>query len=321
MSRAHGRNHPRAIEPKGYTPELASLTPEQLAEFGKTPERNIPGDDTHLVNYTTKHAHVPVPEKLAEFRGMMAHGVPVSDKTQFSRPEIPGAGHRRTPGQDVAPSHHKPTPVPVYLVEEGAGESPLRTIATDWITIPATGSEPARISGRDKDRKAIGLLVETAATTTNATGGNPVPGTVNSGNAAATTVNFQNPFYYPVKVVIAANGATITNVSVSGATVGTAAGTYYVNVGGYITLTYTVATPTWVWSYNGPAIPSTAVVEGVRISHEVSDLDVGKGALLPAGSAKYAWFDCEDELFAVSADTNVCVLSVVYVYEIPAAGP
>jgi hypothetical protein len=64
----------------------------------------------------------------------------------------------------------------------------------------------------------------------------------------ATTVAAQNVNSYPVQVVIAANGATITNVSVNGVTVGTAAGTYVVPAYGSISIAYAVAVPTWVWS-------------------------------------------------------------------------
>lgn len=70
---------------------------------------------------------------------------------------------------------------------------------------------------------------------------------------AATGVAVQNVNSYPVQVVISANGATITNVSVNGVTVGTAAGTYVVPAYGSISIAYSVATPTWVWSNASPA--------------------------------------------------------------------
>jgi hypothetical protein len=64
----------------------------------------------------------------------------------------------------------------------------------------------------------------------------------------ATNVVQQNVNAYPVQVVIGANGATISNVSVNGVTAGTAAGTYTVPAFGSISIAYTVATPTWTWS-------------------------------------------------------------------------
>lgn len=77
----------------------------------------------------------------------------------------------------------------------------------------------------------------------------------NGGNVPATGVAWQNPYAVTTQVVISANGATITNVSVNGITVGTAAGTYYVPAYGAISVAYSVATPTWVWT--GINIPST----------------------------------------------------------------
>lgn len=64
----------------------------------------------------------------------------------------------------------------------------------------------------------------------------------------ATGVAAQNPYSFPIQVVIAPNGATITAVTVNGVQVGTAAGTYGVPAFGSISIAYTVATPTWVWS-------------------------------------------------------------------------
>jgi hypothetical protein len=64
----------------------------------------------------------------------------------------------------------------------------------------------------------------------------------------ATTVTQQNTNPYTVSVAISANGATITSVNVNGTQVGTTAGTYLVPSLGTISITYTVATPTWVWS-------------------------------------------------------------------------
>lgn len=91
----------------------------------------------------------------------------------------------------------------------------------------------------------------------------------------ATGVAVQNPNTYPVTVVISANGATITNVTVNGLTVGTAAGTYTVPAAGTISIAYTVATPTWVWSnalgaatpavtagWDGAATPTLTVTTG-----------------------------------------------------------
>lgn len=69
----------------------------------------------------------------------------------------------------------------------------------------------------------------------------------------ATTVAVANPYATPVAAAITANGATIASVTVSGASAGTTAGTYVIPVGGTISCSYTVATPTWTW-----ALPQTS---------------------------------------------------------------
>ena len=94
----------------------------------------------------------------------------------------------------------------------------------------------------------IESIIITAPETTTA----PAITSPNGGSALSTTVTQQNPFAFPCQVVIAANGATITAVVVNGVTVGTAAGTYFVPQYGGISLTYTVATPTWVWTQASP---------------------------------------------------------------------
>jgi hypothetical protein len=105
-------------------------------------------------------------------------------------------------------------------------------------------------------------LIETIIITANPYVSGPAPSTPNSGSVLATGVAQQNTNTYPVQVVISANGATITNVSVNGITVGTAAGTYTVPAFGSISVAYTVATPTWVWTNAGGLyVPNTVVLQ------------------------------------------------------------
>jgi hypothetical protein len=59
-----------------------------------------------------------------------------------------------------------------------------------------------------------------------------------------------------------------------------------------------------------------AAPTGIRFDHEVSELDVNKGALLRAGAVSYLKLECNDELFAVSNDGSACTLSVIYLYGI-----
>jgi hypothetical protein len=63
-----------------------------------------------------------------------------------------------------------------------------------------------------------------------------------------------------------------------------------------------------------------AAPTGIRIDHEVGNLDVGKGALIRSGAVSYLKLDCNDEMFAVSNDGSACTLSVIYLYGIAGAG-
>lgn len=59
-----------------------------------------------------------------------------------------------------------------------------------------------------------------------------------------------------------------------------------------------------------------AAPTGVRIDHEIANLDANKGALIRAGGTSYLTLACNDELFAVSNDGSACTLSVIYLYGI-----
>jgi hypothetical protein len=78
----------------------------------------------------------------------------------------------------------------------------------------------------------------------------PVGGAVVTPSVPASTVIAENPYPFPVQVVI--TGGTMTAVTVNGLTVGTGAGTYLVPAAGTISMTYSVA-PTWAWSADAAA--------------------------------------------------------------------
>lgn len=140
MSRA-ARKHQRPAE----------LSPEQKAEYGIS-DRDIPGGATHLVNPVTVSQATPVPEPLAEHRGMMAHGVP------------PDGSHyeRQQPGKPYAPHYAdlpaRPSPVPVYIVPGGGGAAPLKIAVPRRVSVPGFGSDPIAICGRDVNRTKIRLM-------------------------------------------------------------------------------------------------------------------------------------------------------------------
>lgn len=63
-----------------------------------------------------------------------------------------------------------------------------------------------------------------------------------------------------------------------------------------------------------------AAPTGVRIDHEIGNLDVGKGALVSAQNNSYLKLDCNDEMFAVSNDGSAVTLSVIFLYGVQGAG-
>lgn len=147
MSRAAGKHGPRQPE----------LSPEQQHEFG-IDTRDIPGGAIHIVNHPTVHHKPPVPEKLAEFRGDMAHGVPPSEHGHRDR-EVPAT--RKDP-YTGPPAGGPPPAVPVYIVERGLGEKAITHTVTNRITVPVAGSTPVMLCGADHARSAVLLLAEGA---------------------------------------------------------------------------------------------------------------------------------------------------------------
>lgn len=310
MSRSHGKQVREAQVVAG-TPAGDEIGMSDRTAGATSP---IPGGRDHITNAPTARQYVPIAVSEPEYGGLQAHGVPPSAHTFRERAELERGPNDFKP---QIPTYTVPAaavvPIPVSVVEPAWGDRALRTLAGDTFTVPAAGTPAIRIAGRDHARSHILLLVETPAGSTSV----PAPATP---SVPATTVPAQNPNAYPVQVVITAAGATITVVTVNGVVVGAAAGTYVVPAFGAISITYAVATPTWAWTAFG-TIPALGVAPtGVRIDHEVGNLDVGKGALVRAGGASYLKLDCNDEMFAVSADGSACTLSVIYLYGIAGAG-
>lgn len=317
MGRASGRRNPtRAGGIAPDSPEGREIGESARQDPAGSP---IPGLTGNIVNHETPRQPVAGPEPMDQFRGMMAHGVPHEADTTEERAtaERGGPNVARTRRVPAEKPRELPPPVPVYLVEQAAGSRPMTTLSTAKLTIPASTADPVRITGRDETRATMYVMVENAAGSTSVS--NPVP---SQPAVAATGVAVQNVNGYPVQVVISANGATITNVSVNGVTVGTAAGTYTVPAFGAISIAYTVATPTWVWSY-APGNPNVLVAStapsGIRIDHEVAVLTLGNGALIKAGASYQEVKGCQDELFAVSNDGSACTLSILYLYQLAGA--
>lgn len=112
-------------------------------------------------------------------------------------------------------------------------------------SVPATAVAQANQTGQNVSVTVTGGTVQTIQV---GYGTNPTP-PVATPAVAATTVPVTNTNAFPVAVTVAANGATISAISVNGSSQGTSTTTVYiVPAGGTITLAYTVATPTWSWA-------------------------------------------------------------------------
>jgi len=314
MSRASGRKTNVPRQPAPGSPEGDEIGLSARQDPAGSP---IPGLTGNITNYETVRQVPATPDgSFDEYRGMMAHGVPNASEVTEERALMERDGNlarqHRPPSPPVLHADKVlPAPVPVYITTLNAGGRPLGTISTIKVNVPAAGTDPVRIASRDLDRTSMYILVENVA-------GSVSNVLITPPTVPATGVAAQNTTGFPVSVVIGANGATITNVSVNGVTVGTAAGTYVVPAFGSISIAYTVATPTWTWTEIG--VPSTAP-SGVRISREVSTLAAGGGALLLTTNDSYQKLDNQqDELFSVSADGSACTLSLIFLYGETAGG-
>ena len=145
MSRAGGRKG------TGRTPD------PQYGSFGK----GIPGGIRHVdanPNALATVAEPAVAEPLEEFRGMMAHGVAPGTGEHYQREMQDHARHPYQPEyEDLPPGI---TPVPVYVVESGAGPRPLAHASTRHIIAPAAGTEPVSVCGQDINRFLVQMLNE-----------------------------------------------------------------------------------------------------------------------------------------------------------------
>jgi hypothetical protein len=307
MTRGAGRKNKVPRQPVPGDPEGDEIGLSIRQDPAGSP---IPGLTGNIANYETVRQQVPVPdETFDEYRGMMAHGVPNDSQSTEERALMERDGTLAQHNPPTPPEHSapitRPPAIPVYLVEQGGGTHPVTTLAGQKISIPKQGVEAARIGSRDITRTDFYIMAEVV--TVNGT--NPAP---SQPAVPASTVAAQNVNSYPVTVVVTGGAATVT--SVNGITVGAGDGTFTVPAYGSIAVTYTVA-PTWLWSYAGPQVTTTAA--GIRISHEVGDLDVGLGALIEPG-AYQRLNGFQDELFAVSADANPQTVSIITLFEIPA---
>jgi hypothetical protein len=115
-------------------------------------------------------------------------------------------------------------------------------VAVTAPSIPTSGVAVPNPTGQNVSVTVTGGTVQSVFI------GSPNTPSVTTPAVPATTVAATNSNAFPVEVVIAANGATISAVTINGVSAGTAAGTYVVPAGQTIAISYTVATPTWTWT-------------------------------------------------------------------------
>jgi hypothetical protein len=161
MSRAQGKkNTPREVS---VTPESAEGRNIGLSDRQLGTPSPIPGGDQHLLNRQTMRQKAPIPAPKPEYRGMMAHGVPAGTHSAHERADAmrgPNATHDPKPRYHKAPE--EPAPIPVKIVSNGNGDT-FRTASPYHFTLPAQGSDPIRLCGRDYSRKEVHLLNESSS--------------------------------------------------------------------------------------------------------------------------------------------------------------
>lgn len=219
-----------------------------LQPGGKVDVRNLP-------KVFTRDAETEPPEYFTEYalarmlRTIDRIGVWLADQTRYVE-------EYNTSAEETAPNE---TFISVVADYEPASEMITEVLVTGPVNQAFTLTLGDRLLSLSTDATGKCLLSPTSfklgptakrTVTSVPPPANPVP---SQPAVPATGVAQQNLNAFPVQVVISPNGATITNVSVNGITVGTAAGTYAVPAFGAISIAYSVATPTWVWSNANPA--------------------------------------------------------------------
>lgn len=213
-------------------------------------------------------------------------GYGTSDEVEYYADEPFDIEHRES-----NPWPSQPLPV-VSAVQE---EAPQYGSCMTW-SIPAVGTgQPVQIAQRRIRREKCKLQIISLPTTLT---------TITAPAVPATGVAQQNTSAFPVQVVISPNGATISAVTVNGVIVGTAAGTYNVPAFGSIAVSYTVATPTWVWQ----TIGSGSIV----INSKLDPLQGAspQGATYSVLNTQFLEWDSQQPIYAIAIG-GIATISVV----------
>lgn len=162
MTRGKGKNVTRttpAPEPNTAAGRDIGLSDRQTGD--RSP---IPGGRPHLSNAPSVRRSVPTTAPRPEFRGVMAHGVPPGPGTAHDRAESmrgPNSAHDPRPRFSDA-GNPPPPPVPVYVVQKPNSHAPILGFAPRRYVVPAAGSEPIHLVGKNSDREELLLLNEDA---------------------------------------------------------------------------------------------------------------------------------------------------------------
>jgi hypothetical protein len=165
MSRASGRRQrePRADEIKPGTPEGRQLGLSARVQGHPSP---IPGGQNHRSNAPAIRHTVPTPPSDPEIGMGNAHGVIPGSHTNAERADAergPNTVHATMPRPRPPEHRDRPQPIPVFIVED-AHRDVVRSAAPHNITVPASGSDPVRLCGRDGTRAEVLLLNESTTT-------------------------------------------------------------------------------------------------------------------------------------------------------------
>ena len=172
MNRASGRKRVRTgevvneVKHDSYDPGPGSGEGDAIGESELTDPAGspIPGGQNHIVNYETKARPVPSPAPPPAYDGMMAHGVPAEPRSDAGQIATERGANRKAPPPVVQEPRQRPTPVPVYLVEDEGSPNSLRTATPQNIQVPNNASDPKLIAGINPQRSRVGLLNEDGTT-------------------------------------------------------------------------------------------------------------------------------------------------------------
>jgi hypothetical protein len=166
MSRAKGRNpqrQPTAEDVKPGTPEGKQLGLSDRVQGHPSP---IPGGRPHIGNAPAVRHTVPTGPSEPEVSKGNAHGVIPGSHTNAERAELergPNTVHATMPRPQHHAVHERPTPIPVFVVED-AHNDVLRSAAPRHVTVPANTADPIRLCGIDPGRSEVMLLNESTST-------------------------------------------------------------------------------------------------------------------------------------------------------------